>query len=282
MNDTPTPGSGAASATRRLIQRVTGSPAFADLIARAVEVRWMDRALALAARLFIAVIPMAIVISSLAPGSETFAQRVIDGLDLTGPGRAAAEALFATPGTVRAGVSVFSLLVVAYALSSYGGELQRMYRAAWRVQPGETGDALGDIRRRLSWVLAFVGFVALSSALGSAHVGGALDLARDLVRTLLAVTFFGWTPYVLLGRRVSARQLWPTAVLSAAASGIFTAVAPVYVGPLINSNTDTYGLIGFTFTFFSLLFAQGVLITGAAIAGAWLGDRSPGTAAPAA
>ena len=74
--------------------------------------------------------------------------------------------LFATPGTVRAGVSVFSLVVVVYALSSYGGELQRMYRAAWRVQPGASGDALGDIRRRLGWVLAFVGFVAFLSLNG--------------------------------------------------------------------------------------------------------------------
>jgi hypothetical protein len=46
-----------------------------------------DSALALASRLFVAVIPVALLVSSFLPGGETFAERVVTGLQLHGAGR---------------------------------------------------------------------------------------------------------------------------------------------------------------------------------------------------
>ena len=47
---------------------------------RAVETRMLDSALALASRLFVAVIPVALLVSSFLPGGQTFAERLVTGL----------------------------------------------------------------------------------------------------------------------------------------------------------------------------------------------------------
>ena len=265
----------AAGIIGRLTRRLTGSPALSDLASRVVEVRWFDRALALAARLFIAVIPLALVISALSPDDVSFAERLDSSLGLRGAGESAARALFAAPETIRSSVTIFSVLVVAYALSSYCGELQRMYRACWRLDRVGPDGLVGDVRRRAIWVAAFALFVAVSSLLSDADPqAGAASAAVDVGRTALAVGFFGWTPHLLLDRRVPTRRLWPTALLSAVALGAITAAAPLYVPQAASSYTKTYGLIGFIFTFFSYLFAQAFLVTGAGIIGAWIGDRA--------
>ncbi len=101
---------------------------------RAVEARMLDSALALASRLFVAVIPVALLVSSFLPGGQTFAERLVTGLQLHGAGRVAAERLFATPDVVRAGMTVATCLVAAWSLMSCGGVLQRTYRSAWRLE----------------------------------------------------------------------------------------------------------------------------------------------------
>ena len=53
---------------------------------RAVETRMLDSALALASRLFVAVIPVALLVSSFLPGGLTFPERLVTGLQLHGAG----------------------------------------------------------------------------------------------------------------------------------------------------------------------------------------------------
>lgn len=265
----------AVGVARQLIKRVTGSSALSDLGARVVEVRFFDRALSLAARLFIAVIPTALVISSTAPGGRSFADRLVQGMDLQGDGRKAAETLFAAPEDVRSRITVLSVLVVIYALSTYCGALQRMYESAWRLRDRDSDVVGAEARRRLEWVASFVAFLILSSVLAEVDTGsGLLDAIAEIARLLLAILFFGWTPYLLLGRRVSRRRLWPTAILSAVGLGMLTIVAPLYFPRIATSSTEHYGLIGFTFSFFSYLFASAMVTVGAGIVGAWIGDRA--------
>lgn len=272
MRDPSAPPKDARSVAQTVTQRLTGSPAFADLAARAVDVRWFDRALALAARLVIAVLPMALIVSAVAPDSASLADRLSTGLRLDDAARNAAVTLFATPDTVLSGVTAFSLLVVLYALSSYGGELQRMYRAAWRLERIGPDGFAADVRRRFVWVAAFIAFLVGSALLEDVDGGALVDLGRDAARTAVAVVFFAWTPYLMLDRRVPTRRLWPTALLNASALGVFTALAPVYIAPLADGNVERYGLIGFVFTLFTYLFAQAFLVVGAGIVGAVLGD----------
>ena len=99
----------------------------------------------------------------------------------------------------------------------------------------------------LSWLLAFVGGAA----------------------------FFLWTPYVLLGRRVPAGRLLPTALATGVALGVLALGSDLIMPELVTRNTARYGLVGLTFSLVSWLFSGAVLIVSAAILGALL-DRARG------
>ena len=240
---------------------------------RAVETRMLDSALALASRLFVAVIPVALLVSSFLPGGLTFAERLVTGLQLHGAGRVAAERLFATPDVVRAGMTVATCLVAAWSLMSCGGVLQRTYRSAWRLETLGSASWRRDAGRRLLWAAALAVYVGATFGLADVSAHGVLAIARDGARVVLALAFFLWSPYVLLGRQVAPRRLLPTAILGAVALGAVTAVAPLYLPGVASASARSYGLVGFAFAFVTWLFVQALLIVGAAVAGAVIGER---------
>ena len=184
---------------------------------RAVEARMLDSALALASRLFVAVIPVALLVSSFLPGGQTFAERLVTGLQLHGAGRVAAERLFATPDVVRAGMTFATCLVAAWSLMSCGGVLQRTYRSAWRLEALGSDSWRRDAGRRLLWAAGLVVYVGATFGLADVSAHGVLAIARDGARVVLALAVFLWSPYVLLGRQVAPRRLLPTAILGAVA-----------------------------------------------------------------
>lgn len=254
-------------------------PLVRDTLERAIEARIIDTGLALASRLFVAAVPLALLVTALLPAGETFAEHLASGLRLEGAGRAAAEQLFATPDTVRSGITLVTVVVVAYSVVSCGGVLQRMYLAAWRLGASGQGRFLLDMRTRAVWACGFVFYLGATYAQPDTS-GAWWSTLRDIARPAIAVGFFAWTPYVLLGRRVSARRLLPSALISAVALGVATAVAPLYIPHLASTSAERYGLVGFTFAFLTWLFAQGVLIATAAVIGAAIGDRAGPPAAP--
>ena len=173
---------------------------------RAFEARLVDTGLALASRLFVAVIPLALLVTSLLPAGDTFADRVVSGMQLEGEGREAAEQLFAAPDTVRAGMTLATVIVVAYSVVSCGGVLQRMYVAAWRLDGSVAGRFWIDIRARAIWAIGFILYIGATFAHPDATGEWWSTALRDVARPAVAVGFSAWTPYMLLSRRVSARQ----------------------------------------------------------------------------
>ncbi|HSD79097.1 MAG TPA: hypothetical protein VLB47_00500 [Solirubrobacteraceae bacterium] len=261
----------------RLADRLAAArqrPLVREVLERGIEARLIDTALALASRLFVAVIPLALLVTSLLPAGETFAQRLASGLQLEGEGRAAAEQLFATPDRVRAGVTIVTVIVVAYSVISCGGVLQRMYIAAWRLGTPGAGRFWTDMRARAVWALGFMLYVGATFARPEASGEWWSTAVGDVARPAVAVGFSAWTPYVLLGRRVAGRRLLPTALIGAVALGAVTAVAPLYVSRLASTSAEQYGLVGFSFAFLAWLFAQAVIIAAAAVIGAAIADRS--------
>jgi membrane protein len=94
-----------------------------------------------------------------------------------------------------------------------------------------------------------------------------------LVALVVGGMFFLWTPYMLLGRRVPARDLLPTGLLTGAALLVFAAGSDVLMPDLVTHNTIRYGLIGFTFSLVTWLFSAAVLVVAAAILGALVNRR---------
>ena len=79
-------------------------------IYRFVELEGFDRAIALASRAFIAVIPLAVVASAFTPADASLADRLVERFQLEGDAATAIRQLFTTPTDVRGAATVVGLV----------------------------------------------------------------------------------------------------------------------------------------------------------------------------
>jgi hypothetical protein len=233
------------------------------------EMRVIDRALALASKLFIAILPLSILVTAIVSG-EAFGDELVSRFGLTGRGASAARELFATPAQVQAGMGLLGIVILTSSILSFASALQRVYLDCWLLGP-----AGGGARSRLLWLGGLLVWVTLLSTLHEGVEGSSLAVLSWVLGVASAGAFFLWTPYVLLGRRVRPRRLWTTALATGVALGVLALGSDVVMPELVTHNTARYGLIGFTFSLVSWLFSGAVLVISAAILGALL-DRTAG------
>jgi membrane protein len=230
-----------------------------------VALRAIDRALALASKLFIAVLPLSILSTTIVSG-RAYSDQIVERFGLTGAGARAARSLFAAPAQVETGIGLLGVVILASSVMSFAQALERTYLDCWTLPPaGATA-----LRDRLSWLAALVVTLAVGSGLRAALSSLHAEAAIWLVAAVIVALFFLWTPYILLGRRVSRHRLVPTAVLSGAGALVLGIGSAIVMPGLVSRNTDRYGLIGFTFSLVSWLFAAALLVISAAILGALL------------
>jgi membrane protein len=245
----------------RLVQNTLRIAYVSDVLALAVRLQPIDRALALASKLFVAVIPLSIVLTAVVPGTKSFGETLVDRFGLTGSGADATEALFATKGEVQGGVTIFGLIVVLYSMMSFARGLQRVYQDAWDLPPlGVDG-----LRRRGLWILGFVVYLAVGSPLRRITEDHDLDLLYVIVVLGMGSILWVWTPYELIGRRLHWRRLLPLGVLTAVATSAYTAISAIYIPRLFSTSAERYGLIGVAFSIVTWLFVFASVIVGSVI-----------------
>jgi len=238
-----------------------------------VRIEVIDRALALASKLFVAVIPLSIILKAIVPGSGSFGQDLVVRFGLSGLGASATRTLFATGGEVRGAVSVIGIVIVLYSALSFTRALQRVYLNVWRLHP-QPFDALA---RQVVWMFGFILYSALLSPLHDLGHGRNLGVAYTASAIVLGAAFWVWTPYVLLGRRIPWRRMLPTGLLTAAGVSVYSIGTAVFLPAIFTRNAERYGLIGIAFGLVTWLFAYaGVVIVCAVLAGTW--DRRRQTA----
>jgi membrane protein len=124
------------------------------------------------------------------------------------------------------------------------------------------------------WIVGLALYITASITLEQSaadHAGGA-RLVR-LGAGIVAVVFYTWTPYVLLGRRIRRRSLAPTVALTLAGTAAFALASAVYMPGILSAQAERHGVIGFAFSFLTWLFAQSVVMVAAAILGAAITER---------
>ncbi len=237
-----------------------------EIAAELVRIEVIDRSLALASKLFVAVIPLSIIVKAIAPGPGNFGEDLVQRLGLSGRGAEATRTLFATGGEVRAAVSVIGLVIVLYSVLSFTRGLQRVYLQVWRLRP-QLPDALV---RQATWIVGFVAYTILLSPLRDLehrHNVGALYAPSAIA---FGAAFWLWTPHVLLGKRIPWRRLIPTSLLTAVGITLFSAGTAVFLPAILTRNAERYGLIGVAFGLVTWLFAYAaVVLVSAVVAGVW-------------
>jgi membrane protein len=255
---------GIRAAAAELVPRLEHTLAGSYLV-RLVELRVVDRALALSSKLFVAILPLAILSSSVL-SSQGFGDELVNRFGLTGAGADAAHQLFASPSQVQSSIGLLGLVILVSSVLSFARALEAVYLDCWRLP----ALGAGAIKRRLLWLAGLCVYITLLAPLRSLLSDTS---AHRLVAATGAAVLFLWTPYVLLGGRVTWRRLLPTSAITGASSLALNLGAAITLPGMLTTSTLRYGLIGFAFSIVTYLFVMSAVLIAAAALGSLLDER---------
>jgi membrane protein len=235
---------------------------------RFLDVQGVDRAVAIAAQAFSALIPLLIVYSAVVSrdSGEGFATGVIDRFDLEGSTADSVRRAFTSPDTVTDSISMFGLLLLIVSALSFSRGMQRVYESAYRLP------SLG--MRNTRWGLAWLGLLVLYSSVRP-FAAGLFDGPVVTAAVSLALGTAAWTatPYLLLGRRIGWKPLLPGAVLADVGITALAVSSVVWFPRTIESSAAQFGVMGVAFALLSWLVAAGFVVVAAATGGAVLTEQ---------
>jgi membrane protein len=232
-------GHGLRTAGRRLETTLLGRS-----IGTFMALQGIDRATAIAAQAFTALIPLVLLASRLAPagGRDLVSHLLIRKFHLGGSAADAVRELFTHPSA--ASTSVFSVVLLVFSGVSLTRRMQRMYQDAWQLSPRRGVRGSLNAALALAVLLVEIGLLFLVRTLvGTLPAGWALGGTISVLGSLLL-----WTavPWLLLDRRVPWRRLLPTGALTAACAGAYALATTVYMPRLMTTYSLRYGLFGVT------------------------------------
>lgn len=255
---------------RRCAQWLESTPVGA-LWSRMLEVEFVDRSVALAAKLFVSFFPLLVITAALARDAvrDTIVAALMDRLGVSGGALGLVRQAFATPEATRAATGVLGvLLTVAFAVS-FTTALQRAYLRAWR-RP--SGGGLRNKGRGALWVggiLVYVMVLAFARNLIGGDIGAVgVWVAGVAVGTLL----WWWTAWLMLRGEVRWRPLFPTAVFTAAGISLYAAAADVWMPFTVTDNFRQFGAFGVALSFVTFFTGMAFVVVIGAVLGPVLAE----------
>jgi membrane protein len=240
-------------------------------LVRFVELEGFDRAMALAGQAFAALLPLLIVVGAVTPGGgKDLADGLIDRFNLSGQAASTLHAAVAQPAAVQDGVSALSGFLLVISALSFTRAMQRLYVRAWRLPPMRmAGNAWG-----LAWLASFSVFWTLQPVVLSVFDGP----GEPVVAGALSIALWLFTPWLLVGKRISWRRLLPQAALTWCGLAVLSVVCLIYLPRSIASAANQFGFIGVAFALLSLLFLVAMVLVVAAALGASIVEEPPANA----
>jgi len=255
---------------RRCARRLEGTPV-GVLWSRMLEVEFVDRSVALAAKLFVSFFPLLVIAAALARDAvrETIVAAMMDRLGVSGGALDLVKQAFATPEATRAATGVLGvLLTVAFAVS-FTTALQRAYLRAWR-RP--SGGGLRNKGRGALWVggiLVYFMVLAFARNLIDGDIGAVgVWVAGVVVGTLL----WWWTAWLMLRGEVRWRPLLPTAVFTAAGISLYAVSADVWMPLTVTDNVRQFGAFGVALSFVTFFTGMAFVVVIGAVLGPVLAE----------
>jgi membrane protein len=238
---------------------------------RLLEVEALDKAVALAAKAFVALFPLLVVVATYGPANfrESMLDVLRDRFGVSGSAGDVVASAFNTGEQVRSATGVIGLVVLVLYATTFTTALHRIYLRVWR-RPG--GQGLAGQLRGLRWVAGIVALLALGS-LTTRVVGGLVGTGTQFVVALAAgIAFWWWTGRAMTRREVRWRPLLPGAVLTAAAMHAYAFVAPLWMPTNVQNNADQFGFFGVALALVTWFVGAAYIIIGSAVIGAVLAD----------
>jgi len=216
-------GAHARAVVRGFALRVESTP-IGVLWSRLLEVEFVDRSVALAAKLFVSFFPLLIVAAAVARAGvhQAIVAVVMDRLGVSGDVLDMVQQAFASPEATKAATGILGvLLALAYAVS-FTTALQRVYLRAWRRPPG------GGVRnkgRGALWVGGMLVYIFLLATVRDLIGGTTGTLSTWLLSALAGTLLWWWTARLMLRGEVRWRPLLPTAALTALGTSFYAMAA---------------------------------------------------------
>ena len=238
---------------------------------RLLEVEFVDRSVALAAKAFVSLFPLLIIISALTPDRvrQEVLQALSDRLGVDGASRQAVSQAFASPDAIKAATGVVgALLTVAFAVS-FTTALQRMYLRAWRRPPG---GGLRNKGRGAIWVAGVSVLLIILSAARAILPGSAGSVLTWAVGVVGTSALWWWTAHLMLRGEVRWRALAPTALVTGLGSSLYTLASSVWMPARVSNDFAQFGTFGIALSFVTWLTGLCFILVGAAVLGPAFAD----------
>ncbi len=239
-----------------------------DWTQRFVAIQGIDRAMALGAQAYTALIPLLIVYVSFLPraDNEDFADVMIEEFKLSGSTASSFKRAFAPAGEVESSVTALGVTLLVVSALSFTRGMQRLYEGVFDL--AKLG--IRNTPRAALWLLVVTVFVALRPLVLDLIPGGWVHAAATLA---LSTLLWLITPYLLLGRRVSWRRLLPGALLTALGMAGVGVWAVLWMPHTLATSARQFGVIGIGFALLTYLVVIGAVVVVGTTGGAMIADR---------
>ncbi|MFI6151347.1 YhjD/YihY/BrkB family envelope integrity protein [Kitasatospora sp. NPDC051170] len=241
-------------------------PAFAlRVVGRFQRIVGFDRSMALASTALSALVPLALLVSSVLGGlaRPDLAQRTVRRYGLTGGGADAVTALFSSGLSSNPGLGVTGAVLLVISTLSFARAAQRLVEQTWELSPLSVRNTANELR----WAAGLAAYLAVTGWLHAALPRGRLDLAATLCEVPVTAAFLLWSGRVLSAKRLGPRSVFPFAVLGAVLAAAYAVGTTVYLPHLFSSYATRYGPVGAVIAMLSALFGAMLVLVGSAALG---------------
>ena len=244
-------------------RRVKGSW-IEDVAGRLKELDFLNAIVLFGAALMLSVLPLVILMSSLAD------QRIDDDLSrhigLDHGGAHIIQGLFRTSPTHSAGPILLGVTTALAGTVAVVSSLQMIYEGAFRQEHR----GWRDLPRFLVWVVALLGLLIAAALYDNPLRDTAGPVVRGLVSFMIVLIFLWWTMHFLLAGRVPWQHLIRAALATAFLWLGLALFSSIYFSSAIISENKLYGTIGVVFILLIWFIAIGaVIVLGATCGAVW-------------
>ncbi len=259
---------------------------------RLLEIEFVDRSVALAAKAFVSFFPVVIVVAALAPSStrSSIFTTITSRFGLSGRSLATARQAFASSDDVRRATGLVGIVFTVFYATSFFTALQRVYLRAWRRPP--RGNITNYVRGP-TWMLGVLAYFALVGGVQTL-LGSGLGTAAFLLVSFAGSIVLWWlTAWLMLLGQVRRRIVLASGVITGITLTAYAASATAWMPGIVTRNQHQYGFFGVSLALVTWFSGAAIcVVVGACAApvlaedsgpiGRWVRGRSPSVLVPGA
>lgn len=238
---------------------------------RLLEVEFIDRAVALAAKAFIAFFPFLLAFMAVVP--EDIRLSIVSTLQsrfgLDSSSSESVRSAFATAGDMKAATGIFGLVFLFFYATSFTTALQRLYIRVWRRPPG---GGIKNQGRGIAWLAGVLMLLAINGFIGRLLVGAPGSVIRFGLAAVGGAGLWWWTSHTMLRGDVRWRPLLPGALLTGLGIIAYGWLASFWMPMTVQSNEAQFGYFGMSLSLVSWFVGIAFVLIVAAAAGPTLAE----------